>query len=246
MLFTPIGIVSISESTQFNFIRGVTMKVKRIIKTLFSGKTKVHFGQYGEDIIIHKFFHRKKTDGVYVDIGAFHPFYLSNTAYLWLKGWSGINVDANPNSIKQFERVRSSDVNIFGAVVPSETAKNDSSIAIYIPDNNTINAMGTCDTRLAEERSFSNKINVPTISVSDIFNQLKGKEIDFLNIDIEGLDEVVLDEIDFNSHQPKVICIEDYSSNLSELLNSVITTKLTSVGYSLKARVGPSSIFFRN
>lgn len=105
--------------------------------------------------------------------------------------------------------------------------------------------MGTCNTILAEERGFSKKVDVPTISVSDIFKQIKNKEIDFLNIDIEGFDEAVLNEIDFNTYSPKVICIEDYTNTILELKSSEITTKLSSVGYILKSRVGTSSIFLK-
>lgn len=36
------------------------MIVKRIIKAFLSGKTKAHFSKYGEDIVIHKLFPRKK------------------------------------------------------------------------------------------------------------------------------------------------------------------------------------------
>lgn len=221
------------------------MIIKRLLRAFLSGKAKGHFGQYGEDIIIHKLFTRKKTNGIYIDIGAYHPFYFSNTAYLWAKGWHGINVDANHNSIEHFKRARPSDKNILGSVVPSEIAKIKSTIPIYVPEKSRINAMGTCDEKLAKERNFQKKINVPTLAIKDIFDQVKEQEIDFLNIDIEGLDEVVLNDIDFYKYNPKVICVEDYSDNISDVLNSGISAKLFSVGYILKARVGSSSVFLK-
>jgi FkbM family methyltransferase len=219
--------------------------INRILKVLLYRKIKGHFSQYGEDIVIHKMFPRNKKTGTYVDIGAYHPFKFSNTAYLWLMGWSGVNVDANHKSIKLFKRVRPSDINIFGAVVSSEIAKNHSTVPIYSLGDN-IHAMGTCDTATADERGYSKAFDVPTHTINSILEQTPNREIDFLNIDIEGLDQTVLSEIDFNIFLPKVICIEDYANDVSAALISTITTKLVSAGYSMKARVGPSSIFQLN
>lgn len=55
----------------------------------------------------------------------------------------------------------------------------------------------------------------------------------------------MLNDIDFYKYNPKVICVEDYSANISDVLNSGISAKLFSVGYILKARVGSSSVFLK-
>jgi hypothetical protein len=81
------------------------------------------------------------------------------------------------------------------------------------------------------------------MTISDIINKNSGEEVDFLNIDIEGFDEMVLLEVDFDTFHPKVICIEDYSNDVQEILQSRMAKKLSAVGYSLIARVGPSAIF---
>ena len=69
------------------------------------------------------------------------------------------------------------------------------------------------------------------------------RTIDFLNIDIEGLDEEIIQEINFNKYKPKIICIEDSGESISEVLITKITTTLSKAGYSLDYRIGPSSIF---
>ena len=35
----------------------------------------------------------KKKKGVYIDVGCYHPIRLSNTKFLYEKGWKGINID---------------------------------------------------------------------------------------------------------------------------------------------------------
>ena len=56
------------------------------------------YSQWGEDLEINNFFKDKK-EGVYLDIGCFHPYMYSNTCLLHKKGWHGINVDINQTSI---------------------------------------------------------------------------------------------------------------------------------------------------
>ena len=50
--------------------------------------------------------------GFFVDVGAHHPQRFSNTYYFYLKGWSGINIDAMPGSMKIFDDLRSRDINL--------------------------------------------------------------------------------------------------------------------------------------
>jgi FkbM family methyltransferase len=218
------------------------MRIFSLIKVFLIGGLKGHFGQYGEDIIIHKIFSKRINNGFYIDIGSFHPFRYSNTAYLWLRGWSGINVDANQKTIDKFKSVRPDDINVYGAVVAKDFAKKNRTIAIYASDS-AINPMGTCDQASAVERGFTVKAEVPAIAVEEILSMAGDRTIDFLNIDIEGLDQDVIQEIDFNRYKPKVICIEDAGESIPEILTTKITTTLSAAGYSLDYRIGPSSIF---
>lgn len=66
---------------------------------------KVSYSLFGEDIILRTFFEKQKK-GFYVDIGAYHPFMISNTAYFYKRGWHGINIEASPNLIQPFKRSR--------------------------------------------------------------------------------------------------------------------------------------------
>jgi hypothetical protein len=70
---------------------------------------------YGEDLIIDKFF-RKKRKGFYVDVGCYHPLDGNNTCLLYKKGWSGMNIDVNALSIELFNQARKDDHNINVAV----------------------------------------------------------------------------------------------------------------------------------
>ena len=76
----------------------MNFSISRIMSSLPYIRGGIHFGNYGEDLILHRLFDRTYRNGFYVDLGAYHPFRFSNTAYFYLKGWNGINVDANENA----------------------------------------------------------------------------------------------------------------------------------------------------
>ena len=72
------------------------------------------YSQWGEDLVIEKYF--KNKIGKYVDIGCFHPIRHSNTCLLYNKGWRGTNIDLNPTSIELFNIVRREDKNILATL----------------------------------------------------------------------------------------------------------------------------------
>lgn len=224
------------------------MKALRLLSSLFSGHIKIHTGQWAEDVLIRKLLHNQKS-GIYVDVGSYHPFHHSNTAGLWLQGWHGINIDANKNTIQLFKKTRPDDINIHSAILPKSEIRGRDTISILLPAEkdlpNGISAKGTCDTNLGSARGFTEEVEVPVKDIESILSANHIQQIDYLNIDIEGCDIGVLHDFDLEKHRPSIISIEDYSTNISELLNSSTSTYLENNGYTLVSRAGPTSIFTR-
>lgn len=226
------------------------VSIHKLAGALFSGSIKGHFGQWAEDVLIRKLFDKSKKDGVYLDIGAYHPFTHSNTAYFWMKGWVGINIDANPNTVQLFEKHRPNDKNIWSAIVPNADYENGvRQVSLMLPSKadyaSGIAATGTVNTSVGTERGFSQSQSVPAISVSALIARENIKSVDYLNIDIEGYDEAILREINFSIITPSVVTVEDYSDNFEGLLGSNITKLMKQNGYQLTGRAGPTSIFLR-
>ena len=158
----------------------------------------------GEDIAINQFIKNKK-DGFYVDVGAHHPLQRNNTHLLYRKGWSGINIDINEFSIDLFNYLRPNDENIQIAI----SDKNGEITFYYQKEFSQLN---TTDKNIAKEH-FNNNFKEKIIKCNTIENILensnfKNKKIDFLNIDVEGAEFKVLNTLDFNKYDPKIICIE--------------------------------------
>lgn len=180
------------------------MKLSRLTKFFHQGSLRVHFSQYGEDVILHKLFGSKFSNGFYIDVGAHHPFRQSNTAYLWLLGWNGVNVDASKKAIELFRRARPNDQNLWFAVVDEDTAQSQREIMLF--SNKEIDLGATCDPVLAKERGTTRSESVPCISLSKLINDYgaaNGGAINFLNIDIEGFDERLLSQYIIGDIYPK-------------------------------------------
>ena len=149
------------------------MLFAKTLFALFKSQIKAHTGQFGEDIIIKKLFAPKKKNGFYVDLGANHPFLHSNTAWFWLNGWSGINIDANLKSISIFNKIRKKDTNLNYAIISSDQYRSGiRNINLYLPDEPTgpggITATASVNQKIASDRKFSKKQSYKMASKSHL------------------------------------------------------------------------------
>ena len=89
------------------------LKIKLLINLIkYRGMFfKKQYSKNKEDQYLKKIF-KDINDGIYLDIGAYHPYRFSNTCLLYKKGWSGINIDINKESIDLFNMARPNDTNL--------------------------------------------------------------------------------------------------------------------------------------
>ncbi|WP_284163749.1 FkbM family methyltransferase [Frigidibacter sp. SD6-1] len=222
------------------------MKLARLARLLGrNGSVRVRFSQYGEDTIIRKLFNR--SHGFYVDVGAHHPFRQSNTAYLWCLGWNGVNVDANRRSIEIFRKVRPGDTSIWSAIVPEAVAASQRHVNFY--SRRDLDLSATVSAELAEERGADTVASVPCTSLNAILAEHGRKApdgVDFLNIDIEGLDEAAISGIAGWPVRPKVIALETYAETIPEVLQTGTFAELSGAGYDYRYQIGLTSIYVQN
>lgn len=218
-----------------------------VLKT-FIGDFRSHwfapsYSQEGEDGILRRIFAGQRT-GFFVDIGAHHPKRYSNTYYFYLFGWRGINVDPARGSMKLFRKVRPRDINVEAAV-----ANGNQTLTYYEFDEATLNG-------LSREISLSRNENGPykvvserkieTVTLTEILDRYlpAGQTIDFLNIDVEGLDLEVLESNDWTKYQPTIVLAEDLGlSNLRQLDQSPVVCFMLQQGYELYGKAVNTLIF---
>lgn len=199
--------------------------------------------QFGEDMMLRGFFGNKK-NGFYVDIGAHHPIFYSNTYHFYLRGWSGINIEATPEVITLFNKKRPRDKNL--NVCVGESSEN--LVTFYEFDQPALNTTQSEVAKESEAKGFKlvRKREMQTQNINELLKEKlpSNKQIDFLTIDIEGLDFVVLQTLDFEHFSPKAIVVEDHNFKI-EKPHSNILSLLQSKGYTLEGKCGPSLMFIK-
>lgn len=190
------------------------------------------YAQEGEDMILREIFTEKK-NGVYVDIGAHHPLRFSNTYFFYLLGWRGINIDAAPGSMKTFDILRPGDTNLELGI-----AESPGEMIFTVFDEPALN---TFDEAVVKQRventqfKVVDRVKVKTSPLSAVLEKhLDGRQIDFMSVDAEGYDLVVLKSNDWKRFKPKVLLVEVLQDGPLE--KNDIHLFLTDLGYHSIAR----------
>lgn len=227
-------------------MRNGLRKVKNILAvnlkldTLYGRKS---FSQEGEDLILQKIFNNKG-EGFYVDVGAHHPFRYSNSYLLYKKGWSGINIDAAPESMNSFNKVRPRDINL-------ETGVSDKTqtLSYYVFKDSALNTFSKPSATAvinSKQSSIEKIIKVKTKPLKEILSKHLpyGEAINLLNVDTEGYDLKVLKSNDWKRYFPVVIVVEiGFTKDMNEALNTPISKFLLKKGYILFAKTVNSALF---
>ena len=223
------------------------VKLKRILRKILPKKLLTFFllaknlndfaycynsyAQEGEDMLLRTILGNKK--GFYVDIGAHHPKRFSNTYYFYKNGWDGVNIDAMPGSMDIFNKIRPRDVNLELAI-----SKRIEELDYYAFDEPALNGFLKKESveKIKKEGFnllFSKKIKTSTLAeVLDLYLKKESK-IDFMSIDVEGLDLEVLQSNDWNKYKPNVLLIEIHKYGLENLKDHKIYEFISNKGYEL-------------
>jgi FkbM family methyltransferase len=201
----------------------------------YGGRT---YAQHGDDLAILNIFGCLRIrQPSYLDIGAHHPFELSNTALLYARGSRGVNVEANPALIDAFHRLRPEDKNVCVAVGPqSGSAKLN-----RVNETSGINSL----LPIEGHGAMLDAVDVPVLTIDEIVDiYADGCWPDLLTLDAEGMDLGILRSIDYARNQPKVICAEAVSpaGNIAAELRALMTES----GYLVHSWAGSNMLFVRS
>ncbi|MEI5984761.1 MULTISPECIES: FkbM family methyltransferase [Sphingobacterium] len=205
------------------------------------------FSQEGEDMVIRGFYEAKKGyKGVYVDVGAHHPYRFSNTNYFYKKGWRGINIEPSPDAMRWFKWFRPKDVNLNIGI-----SESPQELTYYCFNEPALNGFSQ---EVSESRDglhakyhLLKTIPVPTLPLSDVLDKYlaPGKQIDFLSVDAEGFDLIVLKSNNWEKYKPVFVLVEEELS-IPELNKSEVYQLMLSKGYSLVAKTKRTLFFKRS
>jgi len=187
------------------------------------------YSQKNEDIIIDKLLKFKKK-GFYIDIGANDPSVISNTKRFYNKGWRGINIEPNPLIFKKLQKNRSKDINLNIGI-----SNHQDKLLFYIFDAHTLSTFSKKQARVYKlgGHKIVKKISIKTFQLKQIFGKyLKKRKVDFMSVDTEGYDMLILKSNDWFRYKPTVICVEStIDKNSNNKGYSGIDFFLRSLGY---------------
>lgn len=164
----------------------------------------ISYAQNFEDVMLWRAF-KEVQNGFYIDIGAQDPIVDSVSKAFYENGWRGIHVEAISQYVEKLKKDRP-DEQVFEYVICD---KDIEEIEFYeIPDT----GISTGDPIIAsthEKNGFKvNKIKLPCISLSSLFNAIEDKQVHWLKIDVEGMEKNVLNSWGNHPIRPQIIVIE--------------------------------------
>lgn len=179
----------------------------------------------------------------YLDVGAHHPFTISNTALMYERGGRGVNIEANPHLIAELEKHRPRDTTVNVGIGPAQ-----GSMPLYMYDttsgrNTLAKSMATPFSHVGQDFVATEGPVIDVITLLDAVNQYcSGKFPDFLTVDIEGLDIDVMCSADLRADGPAVALIEVHWLNprVNELKDH-----MSKNGYFCYCRMMPGLFFVR-
>ena len=184
---------------------------------LLKYKIKYFFNNFDTNLNLFLKKKLKKKEGIYIDVGCYHPIRSSNTKFLYDKGWKGMNIDLSDESIDLFNISRPKDINLNLAIGEKKEKK-------YFYYNKKLHHANTINKNFYKKFLKDDKIKKDKIDVFPLTFLLnkyfKNKVIDFLDIDAEGHDLQVLKGIDFNKNNIIFILIEVHSFDKKTRINS--------------------------
>ncbi|MHB1143153.1 MAG: FkbM family methyltransferase [Sulfuricaulis sp.] len=164
----------------------------------------VSYAQNLEDVMLWRALKHVK-DGFYIDVGAWSPDIDSVTRAFYERGWHGINIEPNPEFLRLCTSNRPRDINLGFAL--SDCAGQ---AEMYFVSNSGLSSL---DKSIAESHASlgcsvsQSKVEVSTLAMI-CQHHADARDIHFLKVDVEGLEEKVLAGNDWTRFRPWIVVVE--------------------------------------
>ena len=202
------------------------------------------FSAFGEDLLMLGWLEAagvRPPDVTYLDVGAWHPTKMSNSALAYMRGGSGVVVEPDPKCCRELRRRRPRDVVIEAGAAFDErrsatlirfeqsgfntfSEEHARSVVDWFRERDPANArmLGRIEARL-----------VPVMEI--VAEHFADRPCHILDVDAEGVDNAIMATIDFERFTPWLACIERPSD--------ATAAKLSAAGYELLAITPHNRIF---
>lgn len=208
------------------------------------GQHQLYFSQAGQDRHLHNRFFKDRTAGVFVEIGGYNGFEGSNCLFLEkFRGWTGVIVEASERLARQIPQTRSQPV-IHAAIMDRDGT------AEFIEITSGYTQMGglaesydesTIEAVRRRQQHEERKVEVPAMRLDTLLRDSGLSKIDYLSVDAEGAERLILGPFDFDEFDISVITTENNSGSEDGSLADI----LKPAGYRLDAILGVDEVWTR-
>ncbi|MEP6583549.1 MAG: FkbM family methyltransferase [Ginsengibacter sp.] len=228
---------------------------RKLVNKVLLPHSQLTYAQCGEDLILASLFFKLSIDKPsYLDIGANHPSYISNTYYFYLRGSTGVCVEPNPYLSKKIRKLRKGDLVLNVGVGFDEQTEGDFYLfpkrahGLSTFSKEEAEYWGSTGMKKVGKIQYEKILRLPLININTIMEKYFRAIPDFISIDVEGLDLSILQSLDFNRYAPKVVIVETlkYDTDQNEYKNSKIIDFMVGKGYQPYADTHVNTIFFKH
>lgn len=189
--------------------------------------------QFGEDVLLFHLF-PGKTDGFYIEVGAYDGYTYAVTYAFECMGWTGLLVEPIPErhaackALRQWSQVEHAALSKRGSTGTASFAhitssKHDYEASSFLPGS------------VAEKRTMrppkagrgggaTQTITVPLTTMDNLLKDYKGL-VDFMILDVEGAEMNLLDGFDLDRYKPGVMIVEDQAMGADKTLVEYLDKK---------------------
>lgn len=225
----------VSQIVQMN-ITDINIYIPQMImQEITPSLYNIGFALFYEDALLFSYieYYRKKRIHHYIDIGANHPVFGNASIKFYLNGATGCLVEPNKEYEDLLSMLRPKD-----KVMICGCGSDDGEMAYYEIEG--IDTRNTFSESVAQDY-INNGYNVkeqklPVYSLSHIIDDY-GKTIDYISIDVEGLEYEILHFFDFNKYKVQYFNVEKNNEEIIILLEKN--------GYGLIAETPSNCLFER-
>jgi len=189
------------------------------------------YSQYGEGKVINHYF--RNTKGICVSLGENDGKTLSNVLGLIENGFSAYLVEPSDEAFFKLTELHKDNkqVRCFNTAIGNyngETIFYHSGTHLNKGDTSLLSTIDKDELKRWGKSCEFTETKVPICTWETFVKNANLKEFDFISIDCEGVDFDILQQIDFNKHNVKMVCVE--YNNVDE---SKYTEHMKSYGYKL-------------
>jgi FkbM family methyltransferase len=161
------------------------------------------------DLLLDNIFN--KSNGFFIELGAFDGLNFSNTAYFeFSKGWKGILIEPSKKSYELCVKNRPNSI-VYNVCCVSNSFKEE-----YIEGDFYDWTMSSVQGLRLQTKEL---VKVSAKTLENILDECHTTEIDFLSLDTEGYEYNVLEGLNLDKYRPKYMLIEIYYYDYNKIID---------------------------